>query len=43
MDWVQTTRIDEDTDIHLDYLNDTKIWADWIACIVLLSSRANVD
>ena len=39
LDCVQTIPNDEGTDIHLDYLNDTKIWADWVACIVRQGKR----
>ena len=33
LDCVQTVPNDHSSDIHLDYLNDMNIWADWITCI----------
>ena len=34
LDFVQTIANDHGPNIHLDYLNYTKIWAEWIMCII---------
>ena len=39
LDCVQTILNDPGSDTHLDYLNDMKIWADWIMCIVKQGGR----